>query len=74
MPQADVIPPFLCENPLIFEQGNPLYQKTPPPLLEMLSVLLASSLGCWKPFCADMLMHCMSHFMSTVKLKAGTET
>lgn len=36
MPQTDVIPllpPFLSVNPLIFEQGNPLYQETPPPLI-----------------------------------------
>lgn len=36
MPQTDVIPllpPFLRANPLIFEQGNPLYQETPPPLI-----------------------------------------
>lgn len=36
MPQTDVIPllpPFLTVNPLIFEQGNPLYWETPPPLI-----------------------------------------
>lgn len=36
VPQTDVIPllpPSLRANPLIFEQGNPLYQETPPPLI-----------------------------------------
>lgn len=50
MPQTDVIPllpPFLSVNPLIFEQGNPLYRETPPPLISYsLKCYLLSRLLC----------------------------